>query len=129
MSASSRLLRASSSSRAKAVSRWRSSFVADVGANALFRVTNQWKSGFKMIIDLAFASDGSLYVLQYASSPSLPGGSGTLVKVAADGTKTTVDTGATLQQPAGFTIGRDGSLYVSNKTLTPGGGEVLRIIP
>jgi hypothetical protein len=86
-------------------------------------------SGFKMIIDLAFAPDGTLYVLQYATSPALPGGPGRIVRIARDGTRTTIDTGATLQQPAGIAVGRDGALYVSNKTVTPGSGEVLRIVP
>ena len=86
-------------------------------------------TGFKMIMDMAFAKDGSLYVLQYASSPFALGGPGLIVKVAPNGTRTTLETGAALQQPAGLAIGKDGALYVSNKTVTPGGGEVLRILP
>jgi hypothetical protein len=86
-------------------------------------------TGFKMIIDMAFAKDGSLYVLQYASSPFVIGGPGLIVKVSPDGARTTLETGAALQQPAGLAIGKDGALYVSNKTVTPGGGEVLRILP
>ena len=86
-------------------------------------------TGFKMIMDMAFAKDGSLYVLQYASSPFVIGGPGLIVKVSPNGTRTTLETGAALQQPAGLAIGKDGALYVSNKTVTPGGGEVLRILP
>jgi hypothetical protein len=86
-------------------------------------------TGFKMIMDMAFAKDGSLYVLQYATSPFAIGGPGQIVKVAPGGARTTLDTGATLQQPAGLEIGKDGALYVTNKTVTPGGGEVLRILP
>jgi len=86
-------------------------------------------TGFKMIMDMAFAKDGSLYVLQYASSPFAIGGPGLIVKVAPNGARTTLETGAALQQPAGLAIGKDGALYVSNKTVTPGGGEVLRILP
>ena len=86
-------------------------------------------SGFKMIIDMAYAKDGTLYVLQYASSPFALGGPGQIVRVAVDGTRSILDTGAALQQPAGLAIGKDGALYVSNKTVTPGGGEVLRILP
>lgn len=87
-------------------------------------------TGFKSIIDMAFARDGTLYVLQYASSPSGLGGPGQIVRVARDGTRTVLPTGATLQQPAGIAIGpSDGALYVTNKTVTPGGGEVLRIVP
>ena len=86
-------------------------------------------TGFKMIMDMAFAKDGSLYVLQYASSPFVIGGPGLIVKVAPNGMRTTLETGSALQQPAGLAIGKDGALYVSNKTVTPGGGEVLRILP
>ncbi|MGL6278809.1 MAG: ScyD/ScyE family protein [Gaiella sp.] len=86
-------------------------------------------SGFKMIMDMAFAKDGSLYVLQYASSPFVIGGPGQIVRVAPGGTRTVLETGGALQQPAGLEIGDDGALYVSNKTVTPGGGEVLRILP
>jgi hypothetical protein len=87
-------------------------------------------TGFKSIIDMAFARDGTLYVLQYASSPSGLGGPGQIVKVAPNGTRTVLQTGTTLQQPAGVAIGpSDGTLYVTNKTITPGGGEVLRIVP
>lgn len=86
-------------------------------------------TGFKMIMDMAFAKDGSLYVLQYATSPFAIAGPGQIVKVAPDGTRTTLDTGAILQQPAGIEPGKDGALYVTNKTVTPGGGEVLRILP
>ena len=86
-------------------------------------------TGFKMIIDMAYAKDGTLYVLQYASSPFALGGPGQIVRVAVDGTRSILETGAALQQPAGLAIGKDGALYVSNKTVTPGGGEVLRILP
>ena len=86
--------------------------------------------GFKAIIDMAFAKDGTLYVLQYASSPSGFGGPGQIVRVAPNGTRTVLETGAALLNPAGIAIGpRDGALYVTNKTVTPGGGEVLRIVP
>lgn len=87
-------------------------------------------SGFKSIIDIAFAKDGTLFVLQYASSPSGLGGPGQIIRVSPAGARTTLPTGGTLQQPAGLAIGpSDGALYVTNKTVTPGGGEVLRIVP
>ena len=87
-------------------------------------------TGLKSVIDMAFAKDGTLYVLQYASSPSGLGGPGQIVRIAPNGTRTVLQTGATLQQPAGLAIGpSDGALYVTNKTVTPGGGEVLRIVP
>jgi len=87
-------------------------------------------SGFKMIIDMAFAKDGTLYVLEFASSPSLPGGPGRIVRIRPGGVRSVLDTGARLQQPGGLAVGTgDGALYVTNKVAAPGGGEVLRIVP
>ena len=43
-------------------------------------------SGFKMIIDMAYAKDGTLYVRRDASSPFALGGPGQIVRVAVDGT-------------------------------------------
>ncbi len=86
-------------------------------------------TGFKMIIDMAFGRDKSLYVLQYATSPSLPGGPGELIKVSRNGTRTVIPTAGLLQQPGGIVIGHHGALYVSNRTISAGGGEVLRIVP
>jgi glucose/arabinose dehydrogenase len=82
-----------------------------------------------MVVDLAFSPDGMLYVLQHASSPALVGGPGRLIRVAADGTRTTIDTGGALTQPVGLAVGPDGALYVSNKSVLVGQGEVLRIAP
>jgi hypothetical protein len=87
-------------------------------------------TGFKAIIDMAFAKDGTLYVLQYASGPSGLGGPGQIVRVSPGGTRTVLETRTALLNPAGITINpSNGALYVTNKTVTPGGGEVLRIVP
>ena len=85
--------------------------------------------GFKTIADLAWGHDGTLYVLQHASSPALVGGPGQLIRVAPDGTRTTIDTDGALTQPIGLALGPDGALYVSNRSVYPGTGEVLRIVP
>ena len=92
-------------------------------------VPSVYASGFKMVIDIAAARDGSLYVLQYATSPALPGGPGQIVRVDPTGARSVVDTGAALQQPTSIALGPDGALYVSNRGITPGQGEVLRIVP
>jgi hypothetical protein len=81
--------------------------------------------GFKMIVDLAFGADGSLYVLQFATGPVFFTGPGELTRVAPDGTRTTVIGG--LQFPTSVAVGRDGALYVTNRGTAPGVGEVLRI--
>ena len=83
--------------------------------------------GFKTITDFAFAPDGSMYVIEYASAPVFFGGPGRLTRVAPDGTRTVVS--ATLEFPTGVTVGPDGAVYVSNKGSVPGAGEVLRVVP
>jgi sugar lactone lactonase YvrE len=46
---------------------------------------------------------------------------GALVKIAPDGTRTTLGMGS-LFFPSGFAAGSDGSLYVSNCSIAPAGG-------
>ena len=86
-----------------------------------------YAGGFKTITDFAFASDGGLYVLQYATGPVFFSGPGALIRVAPDGTRSTITTA--LSQPTGIAIGSDGSVYVSNRGGSTGIGEVLRITP
>ncbi|HEX6316334.1 MAG TPA: ScyD/ScyE family protein, partial [Gemmatimonadaceae bacterium] len=81
--------------------------------------------GFKMIVDLAFDIDGSLYVLQFATGPVFFSGPGELIRVAPDGTRSVVLGG--LDFPTSVAVGEDGALYVTNHAVTPGVGEVLRI--
>jgi glucose/arabinose dehydrogenase len=50
-----------------------------------------------------------------------------IVRIAPDGTRTTVDTQGLLSRPAGLVVGPDGALYVSNRSTAPSLGEVLRI--
>ncbi|MEO7158297.1 MAG: ScyD/ScyE family protein, partial [Vicinamibacterales bacterium] len=90
-------------------------------------------SGFTKIIDIAFAPDGSLYVLQIraAGGPPPVGGPGSLIRVAPDGTKTTiVAAGGGLVAPGGIAIDSDGTIYVTNHSVEPGGiGTVVRVNP
>jgi hypothetical protein len=80
--------------------------------------------GFTAILDFAFAHDGSLYVLQYASAPFL-NGPGSIVKIAPDGTRTTLTTALT--HPTSLLVGARGTLYVTNNGDKAGIGEVLRV--
>lgn len=103
-----------------------------------FTVAEAFLTGFKTVIGLAFDADGTLYVLQYASTTML-GGPGLLIRVVPDktqpdirsqyqhGTRTTLVN--TLTQPTGLVVGPDGAVYVSNRGITAGGGEVIRIQP
>jgi sugar lactone lactonase YvrE len=103
-----------------------------VGAARVYRVVlgrdpEVFLEGFTAILDLTFGPDRSLYVLQHASGPGLTG-SGALIRVAPNGTRTTVAS-AGLVSPTSVAVGPDGALYVSNRGIFPGTGEVLRIVP
>ena len=103
-----------------------------VGVASIFRVPAEGgepevvATGFTNLIDLAFAPDGTLYVLQIAEPiPNFPDGS--LIEVAPDGTKTTVN--VDLFAPGGLAIAKDGTIYVTNFSIAPGGGQVIAIRP
>lgn len=83
-------------------------------------------SGFTNIIDLAFGPDGSLYVLEIAATGVPNFGTGRLVRIATDGTQTTVL--GDLFAPGGVAVGKDGAIYVTVGSITPAGG-VLKIEP
>lgn len=85
------------------------------------------EGGFKMITDFDWGADGSLYVLQYDTAPLFFGGPGVLVRVAPDGTRTTVTD--QLTSPTSVLAAPDGALYVSNRGNVAGVGEVWRIVP
>jgi hypothetical protein len=88
-----------------------------------------YRSGFTNIIDIAFAPDGSMYVLEISHSSILNGFDGQLIHVSADGSQQdAVDTGFMLA-PAGVAIGPDGALYITVNSILPGAGEVIRVVP
>lgn len=83
-------------------------------------------SGFTNIIDIAFAADGSLFVLEISKNGIPSFNPGRLVHIALDGTRTEIAAGM-LRAPGGIAIDGDGALYVTNKSLNATLGEVLRI--
>ena len=84
--------------------------------------------GFKAIMDLAFAADGSLYVVENATGGLFfAPGTGQLSKVAPDCSRTIVMSG--LDRPTSVAVGPDGAVYVTNHGVTAGAGEVLMIAP
>ncbi len=102
------------------------------GAASIFRIEpgqapTVWQSGFKTIIDIDFAADGSLYVLQHATGPVFFTGPGQVIRIAPDGTRQVVYGG--LDRPTSLAVGPDGALYVANRGITAMGGQVLRIVP
>jgi sugar lactone lactonase YvrE len=92
-----------------------------------------YASGFTKIIDIAFAEDGSLYVLQISATAGAPpqGGTGSLHRVPPGGgaPTTIVAPGAGLVAPGGIAIDRDGAIYVTNFSVSPGTGTVVRVVP
>jgi hypothetical protein len=101
------------------------------GAAGVYRIVpgeapELYAGGFKTITDLDFGPDGSLYVVQFATTPLGLGGTGALIRVTPDGTRTTITTD--LVQPTGVVVGPDGAIYVSNRGVGQGSGEVKRIV-
>jgi hypothetical protein len=103
------------------------------GSALVFRVVpgaapSIYAANLTQITDLAFGPDRALYVLQHGSGLFFSG-PGSIVRVAPDGSRTTVDTQGRLSHPAGLVVAPDGALYVSNFSTAPANGEVLRIEP
>jgi len=114
-------------------------FPFPVGGARVYRVPTQGgqpqvvASGFTNIISLAFGSDGSMYVLEMFKgglgnvNPQNPATTaGALIRVAPDGTKTTIASEG-LVAPAGVAIAADGSIYVTNFGILPGQGQVVKL--
>ncbi|BAZ18689.1 hypothetical protein NIES4071_105740 (plasmid) [Calothrix sp. NIES-4071] len=105
------------------------------GSARLFRVETDGKvtvyaDGFTQLTDLDFDSSGNLYALQYANEPFWAGKlDASVIKIAPDGTRTTLISGNGLESATALTIGPDGAIYVANKGDRAGIGQVLRIEP
>jgi hypothetical protein len=85
-------------------------------------------SGLEKVLGLAFRG-GSLYALEMSTAAAGPTpGTGTVVRVTANGPKTVV---SGLTFPTGMTVGPDGAFYVSERGFGFGAGQgrILRIQP
>jgi sugar lactone lactonase YvrE len=83
--------------------------------------SNEWATGFSSITGCGFGP-GGFYVTEFDL--------GDVVKIAInpDGTAgTQTQLIGSLENPNGFAVGPDGAIYVSNKSISSGGGEVVRI--
>lgn len=106
-------------------------FPFPVGGSTVWRLGDggptPFRTGFTNVVDLAFGPDGSLYVVEIDSTGLLapPDMIGSLIKVAPDGTRTTVADG--LFSPGGVVLGPDGAPYVTVCSVCAGGGQVIRL--
>jgi sugar lactone lactonase YvrE len=107
------------------------------GASTIYRIPRQGGSatpyitGLTAVVDMAFDRDGTLYIVEIASG-FVPGpgadpgvGNGRLLRKPTNGAMEVVLDG--LVFPAGVAVGRDGTVYLTNFGIFPGGGEVLRV--
>jgi len=98
------------------------------------KVTEGVVKGLTTAIDVAFAPDGTMYVLQYAGKFNAQKlryieNTGALFRIGKDGSKQPIVT--RLMFPTALEFGRDGALYVTNfgNEANFGEGQVLRVEP
>ena len=84
-----------------------------------------YASGLTNLTDLAFASDGSLYAVEIASTGLLNGPIGALVRITPGGSQHTTVAGG-LFAPYGVAL-TDGAAYVTTCAVCVGDGEVIKI--
>lgn len=96
--------------------------------------------GFTQLTGVAYDPEGNLYVLQHINQSEWKGIeqggniigdiSGSIIKIAKDGTRETIISGNGLEAASGLFFGPDGDLYTSNRTrLVAGerGGQLVKI--
>lgn len=93
-------------------------------------------SGFKTIIDIAFAENGDLYVVEHSRSEATGiGSAGALKRVHLAGCTTAPDAcpreviRSGMPRPTSVLLGPDGEAYITVRGLDAGNGEVWRINP
>jgi hypothetical protein len=106
-------------------------FPFPVGGANIYRVVpgqapQVWASGFTNVVDIAFAQNGDLLVVEIATNGLLSGDfTGALKRVAGDGTVTTIMSEG-LFAPYGIAV-KGKNAYISNCGICAGGGQVLRV--
>jgi hypothetical protein len=91
-----------------------------------------WATGFTSIVAIDFGPDGDLYVVEMVKSGVLnffigADDVGALIRVDwATKAKTEIAAGE-LTTPGGVSVARDGTIYVTNNSVSPTDGQVLRI--
>jgi sugar lactone lactonase YvrE len=90
--------------------------------------TTVYAEGFTQLTDLEFDSAGNLYALQYANQSAWKGNfDGSLIKIATDGTRTTILRGNGLESPNALAIAPNGEIYITNRSDRPGQGQIIRV--
>jgi len=85
-------------------------------------------SGFTNIIDIAFDRRGNLYVLEIAKNGLLSGDTaGALYRVSRRSGEKKLVVSEGLVAPGGLAISRWGDIFISNKSVAIGEGEVVRL--
>jgi hypothetical protein len=105
-------------------------FPFPVDGARVYRVANGvpgiFAGGFTNIIDLDFDVNGNLYVLEYATNGLLSGDlTGALTRLNTDGTRTTLLKEG-LFAPTSFTFGENGDIFIANRGIAAGQGEIIR---
>ncbi|MEC4814134.1 MAG: ScyD/ScyE family protein [Scytonema sp. PMC 1069.18] len=93
--------------------------------------------GFTQLTGAAYDDEGNLYVLQHINQAEWKaiqqGGvitgdiSGSVIKIAPDGTQETIWSGGGLEAASGLLFGPDGDLYISNRARLKGDGSVVKL--
>ena len=96
-------------------------------------------TGFTQLTGVTYDQDGNLYALQHVNQSEWKtieqGGniigdpSSSVIKIAPDGTRTTMLSGDGLIAASNITLGPDGDLYILNNSRFVGKGQVIKIDP
>lgn len=98
-----------------------------------------WRTGFSNVSGCGFDRQGNFYAVELQTTAFNPGptgdGRGAVIKVAPNGTRTTLGYGK-LFFPQGFAVGSDGGIFVANWSVLPAkaapgkpSGQVVKITP
>ncbi len=118
-------------SRIWRIAPWARDVTCDPAATAS-QACHLFATGFTSIVSMAFGPDGSLYVIEMVKNGVLGYFTGTdtvgaLWKLRR-GVKTEILPGR-FTLPGGVAVSRSGNIYVTNKSVSVGTGELLRITP
>jgi hypothetical protein len=107
------------------------------GVNGVPLTGTEIADGFTQLTGVTYDSEGNLYALQHINTSEWKeiqqGGvitgdiSGSIIKIAKDGTRETIWSGNGLEAASGLEFGPDGNLYTSNRARLAGTGQLIKI--